>query len=198
MLMLRMATFVLALLVTTGGHAADLVSFKVGTEWSMKRIGPDGKEVIDNWKVSKEETYGGKAFFVVSRQDGRELWLRKETRSQVYVMDGGKTVDTFTPDWGDWQWPLEVGKTWTTSYTLLSGGRSVTASGTWAVTGEEEIAVPAGKFKALRIERAPGNNSNHVVKRWYAPDIGLVVKQIDSRQGQAGEQVQELIKWGQP
>lgn len=179
-------------------EAADYMPLKIGTEWTMKRVGADGKEAQDTWKVTKEDAYGGKSFFVVARQDGREIWQRKETRAQVYVMEGGKTVDTFNPDWGDWQWPLAVGKTWNTTYSLLSGGRTISAAGSWTVAGEEEITVPAGKFKTLRIERAPGNNSNHVVKRWYAPEIGLVVKQIDSRSGQPGEQVQELVSYKLP
>jgi hypothetical protein len=43
------------------------------------------------------------------------------------------------------------------------------------VVGEEEVEVPAGKFKSIRVaeeEEVRGRTSKH--ESWYAPDVGLV------------------------
>lgn len=188
-----------ALLAAGAVQAADMVPLKIGQSYVMKRTAEDGSTREDTWTVAKEEAYGGKTFSVVQRQDGFQIWLRRENRALTYTAQGGKTIDTYSPDWNDWQWPLEVGRTWTSTYNFSSGGRSASNAGaTWSVKAEESVTVPAGSFKALRIERAPGNQSNHVVTRWYAPELGLVVKQVESRSGQPGQIVQELVSHKSP
>ena len=175
--------------------AQEAPSLKAGTEWSIKRTAVDGSVRNDTLTVLGDRSQGSRNFTVVQRGDGVQIWLDRSTRALSFLLQDGKTIETYDPDWGDWRWPLKVGEKWSTTYRFQSAdGRSVNgATATWTVAAEEEVVVPAGTFKTLRIERTPGNQSNHIVIRWFAPDIGLVVKQIDRRTNQRGDIVQEMV-----
>jgi hypothetical protein len=43
---------------------------------------------------------------------------------------------------------------------------------TYTVVGEEDVEVPAGKYKAVRVEEAVGGGTRTVL--WFAPGVGLV------------------------
>jgi hypothetical protein len=193
---MRGAVLAIAIALACGPAAAqESAPLKAGTEWNIKRTAVDGGVRNDTFAVLGDRNQGGRNFTVVQRGDGLQIWLDKGTRALAFLMQDGKTVESYDPDWGDWRWPLKVGEKWSTTYRLQTGdGRSINgAAGTWTVAAEEDVVVPAGTFKALRIERTPGNQSNHIVIRWFAPDIGLVVKQIDRRTNQRGDTVQEMV-----
>ena len=46
---------------------------------------------------------------------------------------------------------------------------------------EETVTVPAGTFKTLRIQSAPGKYNGWIITRWYAPELGLTVKRHSQR-----------------
>jgi opacity protein-like surface antigen len=192
------ATLVAAALAAASAQAADLVPLKPGTTYTMKRTGADGASTEVVSTVGKDQSYGGTDFTVVQISTGLSVWLRKDTRALAYVMRGDKTIEQYGPDWGDWKWPLAVGASWNSTYSAVLSEANVNARGaqaTWTVAAEETVEVPAGRFKTLRIERNPGNLGNHLVTRWYAPEIGLVVKVVDARTNQPGRIVQELVSY---
>ncbi len=49
------------------------------------------------------------------------------------------------------------------------------------VAAYEEITVPAGSFKAFRLESTPAENSGVRKILWYAPEIQLYVKRVSER-----------------
>jgi hypothetical protein len=68
--------------------------------------------------------------------------------------------------------PAKPGDTWTVDYETPPHRDVVTA--TYTVGKVEDVEVPAGKFKAIRVEsntteRLPGSSTS-----WYAPGVGLV------------------------
>jgi hypothetical protein len=69
--------------------------------------------------------------------------------------------------------PPKVGTKWE-----LAGG------GEYRVTKEEEVEVPAGKFKAVRVEVSGGESTTVL---WFAPAVGLI-----KMDGGGGEQVTVL------
>lgn len=187
-----------AALMAAPALGADIAPLKPGTTYAMKRTSAQGAvaEIVST--VDREQSHGGTVFPVVQHSTGLSLWLRKDTRALAYVMRGDKTIEQYGPDWGDWKWPLAVGASWNSTYNLQLTETNVNVRGaqaTWTVAGEETIELPAGRFKTLRIERTPGNLSNHAVTRWYAPDIGLVVKVLETRTNQPGQIVQELVSY---
>jgi hypothetical protein len=79
------------------------------------------------------------------------------------------------------QWPLEPG----TSYQFDTMVQNSVATWKGKIAGWEEIVVPAGKFKALRLEFDRSGPFRYAAQDsvWYAPDAKTVVKRIQSRPG---------------
>jgi len=79
------------------------------------------------------------------------------------------------------QWPLEPGK----SSQFESMVQNAVATWKGKVAGWEEIVVPAGKFRALRLEFDRSGPFRYAAQEsvWYAPDAKAVVKRIQSRPG---------------
>lgn len=92
-------------------------------------------------------------------------------------------------------WPLWVGKRWRCN--LLDktlGGAAWPLEIRYHVEGMDEVVVPAGRFRALRIHRRMAvQTEGRFLEResviWYSPDIGLEVRQIVD-----GTPV-ELVEW---
>jgi len=79
------------------------------------------------------------------------------------------------------QWPLEPGKS--DQFETMAQNSVATWKG--KVAGWEEVVVPAGKFKALRLEFDRSGPFRYAAQDsvWYAPDAKAVVKRIQSRPG---------------
>lgn len=94
--------------------------------------------------------------------------------------------------------PLEVGKTWTQDLKLTVGNNPpVPMKAQWKVEAYEELSVPAGKFKAWRVVMS--DNFGFKQTTWSLADtVGVYAKRINERsathpQGGAGTQVIELV-----
>ena len=82
--------------------------------------------------------------------------------------------------------PLSIGKTWKDQYITRSsalGPQEMTYYETFTVLGWEEVAVQAGKFKALKLEykqQVVGQTGNRPKEGkawyWYSPDAKYMVK----------------------
>lgn len=187
------ALIVLVSAVSLRAQEAPFVPYKIGAVYTLKRIGTDGAMRVDTYRVDREETFKGRKYVVIAR-DNVEAWFVADTKSLAFVTQDGKIVETYEPDWQDWQWPLTVGKSWISSYRQTNlQGAFPPAQAKWTVAAYEDVTVSAGTFKAFRIERAPVANSNQVITRWYAPELGLVVRQIETRVNQPGSVIQELM-----
>jgi hypothetical protein len=104
--------------------------------------------------------------------------------------------------------PVEAGEDWIrlTPWTgedplplpLVPGrsGPRTEGGGAWTVEAEEEVAVPAGAFRALRCAlRSPGSES----VLWIVPGVGVVREtQGTGRPGRRPEIERVLVKWGKP
>lgn len=102
---------------------------------------------------------------------GRMVWQGKECITQQtaggsmlldaatglrmgFVGTNGQTQWTLDPPVG-FRYPLEAGKTWVVDSTLTlmtpQGPRPIPLNSTWKVHGVEDVTVPAGTFKAMKI-----------------------------------------------
>jgi len=93
-------------------------------------------------------------------------------------------------------WPLWVGKHWRCQYSdRTAGGQALPIETSYEVEDFDTISTPAGTFDALRILRTSrlkldqGRYLDRVMLVWYAPDIGLEVRQV------FGDTSVELIEW---
>ena len=93
----------------------------------------------------------------------------------------GEVVARYDPPIG-WQWPLEVGKTWTVEHvaTLPSRNLKVPFKATWKIAAYEEVSVPAGKFMAWRLEYSDTLGEAQTI--WSVPEtMGAFAKRSYTR-----------------
>jgi hypothetical protein len=92
----------------------------------------------------------------------------------------GKTAVTWDPPL-HWDWPLEVGKSWTRQYKVKihAQNRIIPFEARSTVEAHEEMTVPAGTFKTFRVRTTDSIGNDNVI--WYSPEVGLFVKAINQR-----------------
>jgi hypothetical protein len=78
-----------------------------------------------------------------------------------------------------WKWPVDVGDTWKYEYPVKAGAQVWEAR----VVGWEEVEVPAGRFRALKVEREmlsdPGGGKARTAIVWFSPEAKVIVKRVD-------------------
>ena len=124
----------------------------------------------------------------------------------VACLKDGEILSSTTPYHGRYNWPLEVGKSWRTSYFFTDKVIHPDWSGSgwqdWTVVAWEEVTVPAGTFMAYKVVRTKGNwetASEDVDTVWYAPEIPSSIKGIWHRSPNDGyggaEHLWELVSF---
>lgn len=90
----------------------------------------------------------------------------------AYLRPDGKPYSAFEPPLG-YRWPLEVGKTWTSSHEVTNfvAGTKVKVTIQWKVAAYGAVTVPAGTFQAWKLEWT--DSLGEAETRWVAPDQGL-------------------------
>lgn len=152
---------------------------KVGDRWTYRASGQvDQGEVEYEIQVTlvDEKSIVG---FATRKRDGKEIdaiWT--PDWNAVSGIDGM----TFRPSGGLFQFPLAVGKQYRHAFEAERprDGKGITrVSMTAAVVGWETVEVPAGKFRALRVEVThDGRRNGPHVTAWYAPEVKRYVRLI--------------------
>jgi hypothetical protein len=162
-------------------------TFVSGQQWTYRRI--------DLWKGDEVERFTQ----LLTTPLGAEWGVLWTIESSSDVARVGTTEERFfaaTHGFGDsrmtgrhvpLQFPLGVGKSWSFSYKFQSKPQtSVDVKQTATVTGWETVKVPAGTFKALKIEHAGTYTATEGANQWsgritevywYAPAAQRVVAQ---------------------
>lgn len=91
-----------------------------------------------------------------------------------------KPIMSWDPPIG-FDWPLEVGKTWTKSYrmTVHATKQTIPFDSTWKVESYEDVTVPAGTFKTFKVSYSDTVGSETV--QWMSPELGIFVKRFEKR-----------------
>jgi len=92
------------------------------------------------------------------------------------MLKGGNPMISWDPPVG-WEWPLEVGKSWTkkTVLTIHAAKRSTPYEYTQTVEAHEEVTVPAGTLKAFRIKTVDTLGNENL--QWFSPELSVFAKQ---------------------
>ena len=184
---------------------------------------PDGNTKQDSGELVVtmigEETVGGEAcykqageFIPPATRDAADMpltlhigtadiWTSKAhlvyvvMSSAIAELPGLPSTVTWTLT-GDYGWPLEVGKTWSSSVRVVAGPLDIITEMENKVLGMETITVPAGTFECYHIvsyePTKPGTYTNEF---WFnADDVKSNVKEID-RSLWAGEEIRELTSY---
>lgn len=74
-------------------------------------------------------------------------------------------------------WPLEVGKTTTSTVTVVGrDGKNYTSTVTMLVAASEKVTVPAGTFDVFRVEETKAGSGARNI-HWWAPALANSVKE---------------------
>lgn len=142
--------------------------------------------------------------------------IREMGGSRYYVLRVGNVNWFFTPDirWAGsameariiarsspprpwFVWPLDVGRSWDYQGEYEDQERKATIRESYAVRGIETVQVPAGTFRAIRVQREGG--AQEWDEYWYAPEIRWYVKWRGRRgQDQFEEVLTEFTPAGAP
>jgi hypothetical protein len=157
----------------------------------------------ETWTVV-EASYEKRQVFGIS--DGVNVRIYdKVTGNWIATLRDGKELFSVSPDSGTFSWPLWVGKSWLATFAYYDRvrGRSWSfVQSWWKVAAYEDVTVPAGTFKALRLESSPGTNNATQEMFWYSPEAKIVVKRILERTSNHylgyGKFTTELVKYERP
>jgi uncharacterized caspase-like protein len=178
--------------------------------------GPPALKVGDNWayKVTDRD-------YTVVRERKSVTRVDSVTGSEIRFRTGSKTLFRYNSDWsligqipGDgierkfeppapvYSFPLEPGKTWQAKFkNTRSDGRVFDNDRTVTVEGWEEVTVPAGTFRALkvssltyyrRVDGAGSGGGRVVFNYWYVPEVKRPVRIEDVNIGNNGVVIQDF------
>ena len=203
-LKLHAAAAGLAMALVSGGcammepKAERYVAPPMGTTWvnAVRNTGSYGSGSIQvpgrrgerMWQGSQAVTFDGAAGTIFARPDGSWLGIYK----------GDTPVMTWDPPL-TWQWPLEVGKTWTREQrvTIHTAKRTIPYRVTQKVEAYEDVTVPAGTFKTFKISTVNSLGDDNLL--WFSPELGIFVKQSNKRTAKhaqgPGTQSSELMSY---
>lgn len=118
-------------------------------------------------------TWQGKPVVAYGAPQGGVALLDPVSSALIATLNpAGQPVASFEPPM-DYQWPLEVGKQWSSS-TLMSqypSGRTLSLKTDFKVESWGDVTVPAGTFKAFKLVWT--NNLGETETRWVSPAEGI-------------------------
>lgn len=128
------------------------------------------------------------------------------TASYAACLKDGVLLSATSPHNGRFKWPLQVGNSWRARSQFIDKVLHPDWTGPiwqrFEVVAWEEVTVPAGTFTAYRVARTSASwdtAKDEDFAVWYAPEPGLIVKQIETRSPENGygasEQAWELASY---
>jgi hypothetical protein len=168
-----------------GAVIAQAAHPPIGTKWQVRRTDTTNGSTGEITRTAVPVNYIGTARYGVSDAVNVTV-LDPATFNEIATINesDSKELTTTSPDNGAFSWPLWVGKTWQPSYTYQDLGRGRKFGGVTfnhRVIAYEDVTVPAGTFKAFRIDGTPVSSAASFFTYWYAPDVKLVVKLVSRR-----------------
>ena len=145
--------------------------------------------------VKEKKQFEGKpAYWIqVNRERDRYFAIYDMNLNWIGSSEGEKELESAYPCIRVFDWPLKVGKKCNSRYTLRVHSQCIhvsTSKVAMSIRTYEEVTVPAGTFRALRIQ-----SGGETV--WYTPSIGWVVKEQIGPYGKDGWLL-ELVEYSIP
>jgi len=164
--------------------ASAAAAFKVGDNWVYKATDRDYTVVRERKTVLRVESVTDREVHI---RAGSKNWLRYTPEGNLIASLPRDGIERrFEPTVPLYSFPLEPGKTWQTKYrTTRSDGRVFDNDRSVTVVGWEEVKVPAGTFRALkissltwyrRVDSGGSGGGRSVFNYWYAPEVKRLIK----------------------
>jgi hypothetical protein len=171
---------------------AERPQWTAGDSWTYRGKGRDGAYTITR-RVLGERVFEGVSAYEIEAGDSH-YWY---TRQLGYLarVTGGQTVRRAKPP-EDWQWPLQVGRSWSATVTWVNGpaqDQRFVLTAVWAVEAYEEVKTPAGTFKAFKVSRREVE-SGASQEFWYSAAVKGWVK-VRGTDTAAGAYEEELTAY---
>jgi hypothetical protein len=132
--------------------------------------GKGGLEMID--VVTEVEKKDGAVIVTISRDMGGKEMVSKLLVSATGLHRLSTGMRTYDPPICLLKVPAKVGETWESEFPSVKGGTG--RKTIYTFRGEEEIEVPAGKFKALKVETEIDTGKGARATFWYVSGVGMV------------------------
>jgi hypothetical protein len=159
----------------------------------------DGQVV---WTVGPSQWQGQPAVAVGAPQAGITLHEPIGFGMVALLSASGQPLVSFVPPM-DYQWPLEVGKTWSSEHVMTNhaNGRQTKLRVDYHVDGWGDVTVPAGTFKAYKLSWTTSLGESE--SRWVNPQQGLAtikrhVERVPTHPQGAGVLDAELLSVSAP
>lgn len=164
--------------LTVVGSQAEKPIWKVGYKWVYEWERPDSSGTLTR-KIVREETFDGVPCFVIKSRKS-ELFYTKNVLGYLASKRRGKVNTKRSAPRQRLAWPLRVGRQWNNVYKLerVQEESSFDIDFRVVVAKLEEITVPAGKFKAFKIEVYRSFDGRLESEHWYSPKVKSFVKHI--------------------
>jgi hypothetical protein len=182
-----------------GPQMESWVPAPVGATWEIaqRNTGSYGKDTQLKTTRDADTTWQGAPVIAMATSQGGTLIARPGDGNWIVVLGrDGKPAVSFDPPIG-WQYPLKVGKTWTTRHrmTMHATGNSVEFDFSCNVEDFEKVTVRAGTFDAFRVRCKTNLGADDTY--WSSPGLGPFVKTRLLRDARhpagAGTQESELV-----
>ncbi|MEM7202818.1 MAG: hypothetical protein AAF628_21340 [Planctomycetota bacterium] len=171
---------------------------------SWDRTAPEGLESFDRPQLAVGDRFvfrrGGisrlSLTVTAADEDGYVLTDDASRALTRYTLDLGEIGEEFPGDPQNIRrqepadalchWPLWVGKRWSCHFLRKApGAEPLPLLATYACEAEEDIEVPGGTFRCLRIWRhvrvaATGRFLERASVMWYAPEVGFFVRRLEN------------------
>jgi len=150
-------------------------------------------KVIMTVKEKKEFERKPVYWIQVNRERDRYFNIYDMNLNWIGSSEDGKELESAEPCIRVFDWPLKVGKKWSNDYIsqqYSEGFRPSRSKRSVQIQTYEEVTVPAGTFKTIRIQAGEETF-------WYAPSIGWTVKEEIEPHGKA-EWLLELVEYRIP
>jgi hypothetical protein len=166
--------------------------------WTRTNSGSFGSGTTQYTTKVNERMWEGKRVTAFVGYQGMTLLCTAEGTWPAVLGVDGKPIISWDPPIG-YDWPLEVGKTWTKSYRLTIHPRNQTIPFdiTTKVEAYENVTVPAGTFKVFKVSDSDTIGQESVM--WFSQELGLFVKHTQKRSANCpfgpGTSDEELVSY---
>lgn len=173
--------------IADAGAQVAAPTLKAGSTWTYRQL--NGFNKLPTGTVTREVTSAraGDARVTVRETNGTALQFTYAGPGQIAAGPlNDRAGGTLAPPLQVEPFPLQEGQTWTQKVVrtdaITGQPRDVMLTG--KVQGWETVRVPAGEFKALRVERRMWlgdfdefrQQTQRSETEWYAPDVGGTVR----------------------
>jgi adenylate cyclase len=178
----------------TGEEIAEAAFPSAGTKYTYKIV-TEKKSYKRSFVVIEDGLFEGREVHRVLILGRNEMIIYdKKSKNWIGKVFDGELDKYAKPHEDLYRFPLFVGKKYKSKYFLNSKGRSGNISRTVVVKSFENVTVPAGTFKTLKIiAKRKGLKDTF----WYSPKLRLNTKRITMHH-LAGESTRELIQYTKP